>query len=107
MTFNSSNKFIQFEFSMIFTSIQFAIQVGNILETVDKRIVKTIRSRNSKNIILYQLRINSNDMRYECVRKIYDWFYTDSTIYLNRKKQKFENYFEYRDNCKGKYFTTS
>ena len=45
-----------------------------------------IRKDNRKEFPVYELRYNKKD----CVNKIYNLFYNDATIYLERKKNKFE-----------------
>lgn len=98
ITFHKYKKSIQFNFSLFATSLLFSEQICKIFEGIDSNITRTLRSVKSKNLTCYQIRFKYNRKRVECIHKIYDWLYNDSTIYLSRKKIKFENYFQYRAN---------
>lgn len=82
------NKGDHIEFIM--TSKDFAKQIINIFE---ERFDCTfrLREKQSKNVIEYMPSLLAKN-RYLLIPKIYNWFYKDSTIFLTRKKIKFENY---------------
>lgn len=102
ITFHKYKKSMQFNFCFCATSLKFSEQICKIFESLDNNITRTLRPIKGKNMICYQIRFNYNRRRTECMKKIYDWFYKDSTIFLTRKKTKFENYFQYRANCTNK-----
>jgi intein/homing endonuclease len=98
ITYHKYKKSMQFNFSFCGTSLNFMNQICDIFEKLDPNITRTIRAIKGKNLICYQVRFNFNRKRAEIIKKIYDWFYKDSTIFLSRKKIKFENYFQHRAN---------
>ena len=44
------------------------------------------------------LRFNYNRNRFNKIKEIYNYLYSDTSVYLTRKKIKFEQYIEYRAN---------
>lgn len=86
------NKDRYFNFSFIFTSLNFCNQIGSIFYKYFDY-VPVVNVVKSKNMNTYQLRFKCKDRnRRKRIEMIYDWFYKDSNIYLTRKKNKFELY---------------
>lgn len=96
---------IYFNFSFTSTSQDFLNQIADIIEPLHKDVKRHFNKQQGKNMICYDLRFKYNKNRTECIKLIYDWLYDNSTIYLNRKKTKFEYYFQYRANCTNKQWT--
>lgn len=81
----------QFTLGIYGTSKPFLEQIGNIFK--EKFNIESIYDvANKKNVDLYCLRFNANQKRKEFIKKLYKYFYKNSTINLKRKKDKFETY---------------
>jgi len=81
----------QFTFAFYATSKPFLEQIGTIFEkefNVKFIIEGTIKTK----MELFCLRFNSNFKRKDFINKLYNKFYKDSEISLERKKLKFEKY---------------
>lgn len=97
VSFYKTNNTIFFNFSFVFNSLKFTEQISNIfIELFD--IIPVIREKKGKTCTYYTLRFNYSRNRVSKIQEIYNWLYKDSSICLNRKKDKFEQYFEYRAN---------
>lgn len=97
VSFYKTNNTIFFNFSFVFNSKLFAKQVGNLFEK-QFNIKSVYYDHKGKTCDYYSMRFNYNQKRTEKIKEIYEWLYKDSTIYLDRKKIKFNNYLEYRAN---------
>lgn len=97
VSFYKTNKTIFFNFSFIFNSKDFAEQIGQIFEKLFN-IRAVYYTHIGKTCTYYSMRFDYSRNRLEKIKEIYNWLYNDSTIYLKRKKIKFENYFKYRAN---------
>lgn len=86
-----------FTITLVNTSYNFMIQIGNIIEELDNGIEKNIKRIKGKTVDYYTLRFNFfRKNKPEKVLKIYNYLYKDSTIFLQRKKDKIESYLKYR-----------
>lgn len=101
VSFYKYNKSIFFNFSFVLNSIDFTNQIAEIFES-KFNIISKIYSHEGKISNYFTLRFNYNRKRTEKIKEIYDWLYNNSTIFLKRKKIKFEEYFKYRANCSHK-----
>lgn len=82
----------QLTFAIYGTSKNFLEQISLYLSKL-YYVEPIINCYKSKAIIkLHSLRFNSYRKRKFFIKELYDYFYKDSTIYLDRKKDKFENY---------------
>jgi len=97
VSFYKTKNTIFFNFSFIFNSKDFAEQIGNMFKNLFD--IKPVYYKHiGKTCDYYNMRFNYNRNRTNKIKEIYDWFYKDSTIFLKRKKIKFDKYFEYRAN---------
>lgn len=80
-----------FTFAFYATSKKFLIQLGKIFEK-EFNIKYIIDEKQTKNMILYCLRFNSNYKRREFIEKLYNKMYNNSEFSLDRKRYKFESY---------------
>lgn len=87
----SIKKNIFFNFSFVFNSEIFANQFAYIFNN-QFNIKSVIYNHKGKTCNYYSLRFNYDRKRQEKIKEIYNWLYKDATIYLNRKKIKFEQY---------------
>lgn len=100
VSFYKTNRTIFFNFSFVFNSLNFTNQISQIFE--DKfSIQSVIRKHIGKTSNWFSMRFNYNRDRTNKIKEIYNWLYKDSTIYLERKRLKFNNYLEYRANSIG------
>lgn len=88
---------IFFNFSFVFNSKAFANQISNIFKDLFQ-INPVIYHNTGKTTDWFALRFNYNRNRFEKIKEIYNYLYQDSTIFLSRKKIKFDKYIEYRAN---------
>lgn len=79
-------KTITKRFSLVFTSEIFMLQINNILKKEIPEISITINKKIGKTVDYYITNISLGGNKLE---KMYNYLYNDSTIFLNRKKQKF------------------
>lgn len=94
-------KTIFFNFSFVFTSENFTKQIANLFASkfdIEPKISKI----QSKNMYYFTLRFNYNRNRVKKIKEIYHQLYDNSNFFLERKKIKFEQYFEYRANFLSK-----
>lgn len=97
VSFYKAKTGLYFNFSFIFNSKPFAEQINNIFE--NKFNIKTVyREIIGKTCIYYCTRFNYYNKRTVRIKEIYNYLYKDATIYLKRKRIKFDQYFEYRAN---------
>lgn len=101
LSFNKTKTSVSFRFSFVFTSKIFCEQIADIFKN-SFDILPVIREHEGKTINWFSLNFNCKRKLYYRAKEVYEYLYKDSTIYLNRKKVKFENYFEYRVNCARK-----
>ena len=94
VTFTDKGKIFYFNFSFIFTSLIFAKQIGEIFENTFQMTPVYIDVK-GKTVDSIALRFRTNRKRLEKMKEVFHWFYKDSVVYLERKKVKFEKYFEY------------
>lgn len=92
---------IFFNFSFVFNSLNFTNQIANIFEELFQ-IRPVVYKQKGKTSTWFALRFDYKRRRAFKIKEIYDYLYNDSTIYLNRKKIKFEQYIEYRANPRRK-----
>lgn len=90
-----------FNFSFVFNSEFFAKQIAEIFENLFQ-IKRVIYYHKGKTCNYQSLRFNYNKRRAFRIKEIYDYLYQDSSVYLSRKKVKFEQYIEYRANPRRK-----
>jgi len=88
-----------FNFSFIMNSLLFTEQIAHIFEK-EFNIIPVIYKNKSKNCIYWSLRFNYSQNRANKIFDIYNYLYQESSIFLSRKKIKFENYLEYRAKLK-------
>lgn len=84
-----------FNFSFVFTSLNFTKQISEIFESLFN-IKSVIYTHQGKTCMYYTLRFDYSRNRKLKIKEIYNWLYSNSNICLNRKKTKFQNYLEYR-----------
>jgi hypothetical protein len=102
VSFHSNNfNTIFFNFSFVFNSLNFTNQIANIFENLFQ-IKPIVYKTEGKTSTWFALRFDYKRRRAFKIKEIYDYLYKDSTIYLNRKKIKFEQYIEYRANPRRK-----
>lgn len=100
ISFYKYNKTIFFNFSFIFSSLDFCNQIAEIFE--QRFAVKSVIYKIAgKTMDYYTLRFNYSRKRTQIVKQIYSYLYEDSTVFLERKRVKFEHYFKYRANSKS------
>lgn len=97
VSFYKTKNTIYFNFSFIFTSLKFSEQISEIFENLFN-IKSKIYKIKGKTCEYYPLRFNYNRNRYDKIKEIYNWLYEDSNCFLERKKNKFNSYLEYRAN---------
>ncbi len=97
VSFHLKDKRICFDFSYVCNSLLFTKQIACIFETLFK-IRAVIYEKEGKTCKYYLLRFDYSRNRTVIIEQIYKWLYDDATYFLERKKQKFINYFEYRAN---------
>ena len=88
-----------FTINLINTSLIFLKQIGNFICNLENEneIEMNIKEIQGKTINYYRLRFNMfRKNKPEKVLKIYNYLYNDSTIFLQRKKDKIESYLKYR-----------
>jgi len=73
--------------SFIFTSENFMLQINNILKKQIPEISITVNKKIGKTVNYYITNISLGRNKLE---KVYNYLYKNSTIFLNRKKQKFD-----------------
>jgi intein/homing endonuclease len=88
---SSTRKNLFFNFSFVMNSLEFTNQIGDIFEELFD-IKKVIYTHKGKTCDYYTLRFDYSNHRQEAIKYIYNWLYKDSTLYLQRKKDKFSNY---------------
>lgn len=84
-----------FNFSFVFNSIYFTNQFSSIFASLFE-IKPVVYETKGKTTTWYALRFNYDNKRYDKIKEIYKYLYEDSTVFLKRKKEKFDNYLEYR-----------
>jgi hypothetical protein len=83
--------------TFVSTSEKFLRQLGSLFSTIDPGIGFRIRKSIGKTVDYFTMRLNfKRKNKPEKVLKIYNYLYQDSTIFLDRKKKKFETYLKYR-----------
>jgi hypothetical protein len=87
----------RFQVTLISNSIIFANQLSDLICNVMSDTVGTISKIQGKSTIWFVLRFNTHrintvDKHYQ----LYKWLYEDSHVFLTRKKNKFNSFFEYR-----------
>lgn len=92
---------IYFNFSFVFNSIKFCNQIGDIFSQLFK-IRPVVYSNQGKTSKYHALRFDYSGRRGSIMPSIYDYLYKDSTVFLERKRIKFENYFKYLANSNNK-----
>jgi hypothetical protein len=97
VSFTIKNDLFNMSFSMVFNSIIFCNQIAEIMEK-ELNIRKATYSHIGKTANYYTLQFRYNRDATNAFKRIYEYFYNDSLLFLKRKKQKFLNYFEYRAN---------
>lgn len=86
-----------FNFSFVFTSLDFTNQIGNLFAELFN-IKPVIYKKIGKTVDWYSLRFNYYQNRTDKIKEIYKYLYQDSNIFLKRKRNKFDEYLEYRAN---------
>lgn len=86
-------------FSFYSTSYDFLSQIGDIFES-EFEVKKIIDATKKSNMILYNLRFNSNYRLKNFLYKLFVKFYKNKSLFLYRKQHKILEYllFKYRDN---------
>jgi hypothetical protein len=97
VSFHTYKNTIFFNFSFISTSLVFLTSIGTIFEEKFK-IKQVVKEIQGKTVNYYTLRFNYNRNRSSKIEEIYNYLYKDSTVFLERKRIKFQNYLEYRAN---------
>jgi len=87
----------RFQYGFVVTALPFTKQLSNIICKITPGITGTISKITGKTTYWFVLRFNTKriksvDKRYE----FYKYFYQDANYFLKRKKDKFDNFFEYR-----------
>ena len=87
----------RFQYGFVCNSYPFAKQLSDIICEIHEGVTGTIKECVGKTTNWFNLRfdtkrINPVEKRYA----FYEYFYKDSTIFLTRKKEKFDKFFEYR-----------
>lgn len=95
-----------FQLGIYSTSKPFLEQIGKIFEK-EFDVKPIIDVANKKNIDLYCLRFYAYQQRRIFILKLHKYFYTNSTINLKRKKDKFESYLNTVLSSKSKKFRAS
>jgi hypothetical protein len=95
VSFYKTNRTIFFNFSFVFNSLNFTKQFAEIFET-KFNIRSVIYNHIGKTANWHSLRFDYNRNRTNKIKEIYEYLYKDATIFLSRKKVKFDNYLEYR-----------
>lgn len=96
----------RFCFSMVCNSHKFAEQVGNIICNAMTDTTSTIREHKGKTTNWWTLRFNTEKINTLAKNyNLYKWLYEDSNFYLERKKNKFDSFFEYRAKANGNTFS--
>ena len=101
ISFYKTKGTIFFNFSFISTSFNFISQVAQLFEN-NFKVEKVIREIEGKTINWFTLRFDYDRHRAREIKKIYEFLYQDATIFLERKRIKFEKYLEYRANPRRK-----
>jgi hypothetical protein len=101
ISFYETKGTIFFNFSFISTSFNFVNQVAQLFEN-NFKVKKVIRKIQGKTINWFTLRFDYDRHRAREIQKIYEFLYQDATIFLERKRIKFEKYLEYRANPRRK-----
>ena len=96
----TGKKQLLFNFSFVFNSELFANQFAEIFKNKFD-IIPVIYSHIGKTCDYYSLRFNYNRIRKYKIELIYKWLYNDATIFLDRKKIKFEQYLNTEVNFRG------
>ena len=96
LTFNGVET-TRFQYGFVCNSYPFAKQLSDIICEIHEGVSGTIRESKGKTTNWFTLRfdtkrVNPLEKRYA----FYEYFYKDSTIFLTRKKEKFDKFFEYR-----------
>jgi hypothetical protein len=87
----SKDKQLFFNFSFVFNSETFANQIAHIFFNLFNIIpVKYNHIGKTSNYV--SLRFNYNRKRQIKIKEVYNWLYKDATLFLERKKIKFEQY---------------
>lgn len=87
----------RFQYGFVCNSYPFAKQLSDIICEIHEGVTGTISESKGKTTNWFTLRFNTQ--RINPVEKryaFYEYFYKDSTIFLTRKKEKFDKFFEYR-----------
>ena len=95
VSFYRTNRTIFFNFSFVFNSLSFSKQFAEIFEN-KFNIKSVIYNHIGKTANWHSLRFDYNRNRSAKIEEIYNYLYKDATIFLTRKKVKFNNYLEYR-----------
>lgn len=87
----------RFQYSFTCNSLPFTQQLSDIISNICEGVSGSISHINGKTTDWFQLRfdtkrINPVEKRYA----FYEYLYKDSTVFLQRKKDKFDKFFEYR-----------
>lgn len=91
-----SNKGV-FTITIVNTSYNFLKQLGNIVSNIYNGITYRITEKEGKAVTYFILRYSFfSENKPEKVLQIYNYLYSDSTIFLTRKKNKIESYLKYR-----------
>ena len=86
-----------FTIVLVSTSEGFLKQLGEHITTLYEGIGIKISKKQGKTVNYYSLRFNFNRCNKPAkVTQIYNYLYKDLSIFLSRKKKKFESYLEYR-----------
>jgi len=87
----------RFQYSFTCNSLPFTQQLSDIISGIFEGVTGSISHCNGKTTDWFQLRfdtkrINPVEKRYA----FYEYLYKDSNVFLKRKKDKFDKFFEYR-----------
>lgn len=95
VSFYKTNNTLYFNFSFVLTSLEFTNQLGNIFKDIFG-INPIIYFIKGKTCDYYKLRFDYSRDRTNKIIEIYNYLYKDANYFLDRKKVKFLQYFEYR-----------
>jgi hypothetical protein len=92
--FDGDGTFTCYRFEFITTSKPFALQLIDLI-TNQFNCNYHLREKKTKNVTEYMFYFHTrhtNLTKFEFISNLHNWLYEDSTIYLQRKKSKFEMY---------------
>lgn len=97
VSFTIQGNSFNMSFSMVFNSTTFCNQIAEIMEQ-ELNIRRAIYQHVGKTCTYCTMQFRYDRDATNAFKRIYEYFYGDSTLFLERKRQKFLSYFEYRAN---------